>query len=250
MRKRISFHPIVALAILTLCPLFAGCDTTKADVGSTPAENAAPKTAPWEKEIQAFEEQDKKTPPPADVALFIGSSSFRLWSTLAQDFSEIPVINLGFGGSEISDGTRYAERIVLPYKPRIVVMFAGGNDLERGKTPAQVLEDFKAFIAKVRAGLPDVPIVYISINPTIRRWKDDDKTREANRLFAEYIHDKPHLAFIDSYSALLGPDGKPQSALLREDGLHLNKEGYKVWASIIKSPILKLYEDAKAKAAH
>jgi lysophospholipase L1-like esterase len=223
---------------------------TSTPVMSTPVvKEAASRSGRWEKDIQAFEDQDKKTPPPTDAALFIGGAGFRQWSTLAQDFSEIPVINRGFGGSEISESTRYVDRIVLPYKPRIVVMFAGGNDLENGKTPAQVQKDFKAFVAKVRTGLPEVPIVYISVNASLARWDNHDKIVEANRLIAEYTHDQPKLSFIDSYSAMLGPDGQPQQSLLRADGLHLNKAGYKAWAAIIKPPLLKLYEEAGPKTA-
>lgn len=237
----------LALGTALAVPLLAtgGCSRAVAD---EPAK-AAPQPAPFEKEIEAFEQQDKKAPPPADAVLFIGSSSFRRWSTLAHDFPEIPVINRGFGGSTIADSVRYVPRIVLPYKPRLIVMFAGGNDLDGGKTPAQVTKDFEAFVAAVRATLPAVPIAYISINPSIKRWKEDDKIRETNRLIADYMRTQPKLTFIESYSGMLGPDGKPQKALLIEDGLHLNSDGYKAWTAIIKAPILKLYEDVKTEAA-
>jgi hypothetical protein len=47
---------------------------------------AAEDFAKWEKEISAFEQQDRENPPPKNAIVFVGSSSIRLWSTLAEDF--------------------------------------------------------------------------------------------------------------------------------------------------------------------
>src|SRR3954462_2033114 len=113
------------------------------------------RTAPFEKEIEAFEAADKTNPPPKNAILFIGSSSIRMWKDLAKDFPEFQVINRGFGGSEISDSVHYADRIVLPYHPRQIIMYAGGNDIHGGKSPEQVFSDFKAFVGAVRKALPE-----------------------------------------------------------------------------------------------
>ncbi len=122
----------------------------------------------WEKDIRKFEAADKASPPPQGGVLFIGSSSIRMWVTLARDFPEHKVINRGFGGSQIADSVYYAERIVFPYKPRLIVMRAGGNDIAAGKTPDQVAADFRAFVEKVRAKLPETRICYMSLAPTRR----------------------------------------------------------------------------------
>jgi len=195
-------------------------------------------------EIAAYEAADQKSPPPSGAVLFIGSSSIRLWKTLAQDFPELKVINRGFGGSQIEDSVRYAPRIVLPYKPRMIVMYAGGNDLNAGKTPQQVARDFQAFVETVHAALPETRIAYISINPSVARWSQEERVLEANRLIAEYIreHDgkTAKLSYLDSHAKLLSPEGKPRPELLRPDGLHLNSDGYTLWAAILKPDILKL----------
>jgi lysophospholipase L1-like esterase len=201
--------------------------------------------APFANEINAFAEADKKQMPPSGAVLFLGSSSIRLWETLARDFPEIPVINRGFGGSLIQDSTRYAERIAIPYKPKMIVFFAGTNDLAQGnKSPQQVLEDYKAFVAKIHAALPETRIVYLSINPTVARWKQEAAVMEANYLIQKFTFENnskaQKLSFIDSHSQLLTPDGQPQPALLRADGLHLNAEGYKVWTSIVKPRVMAL----------
>lgn len=190
--------------------------------------------APFEKEIRAFEAADQKQAPPKDAVLFIGSSTIRFWTSLPKDFPELKVINRGFGGSQIADSVRYAERIAIPYHPSHIVMYAGDNDLAAGKTPQQVLADFQAFVEKIHASLPDVPITFISIKPSIARWKLVDKIKEANALVEQYAKTAQHVDFVDIFPALLGPDGKPRKELLRPDGLHMSPKGYAIVVSILK----------------
>jgi lysophospholipase L1-like esterase len=198
-----------------------------------PAQTA-PDNSKWEKDIAAFEASDKTNPPPRGALLFIGSSSIRLWKTLPADFPEHKVVNRGFGGSEIADSVRFAERIVFPYQPSAIVMYAGGNDINAGHSPAQVLADFKAFVAKVRAKLPDTPVAYISIAPNPARWAQVDRVREANRLIAEFAGADPKLRFIDTFPHMLGEDGKPKPDIFSEDRLHMNAKGYELWTSILR----------------
>lgn len=205
---------------------------------------AAPKAEPFAAQIAAFEEADRKNPPPKGAVLFIGSSSIRLWTTLARDFPEIPVINRGFGGSQIADSVRYASRIVVPYRPRLIVFYAGNNDLNAHKTPAQVLKDFQDFVKVVHAALPETRIAFISINPSVARWKQEAEELEANRLIAAYIREQDgktaKLSYLDSHAKLLSADGMPRPEMLRADGLHLNDQGYALWTQILKPQILKL----------
>ena len=191
--------------------------------------------APFEAEIRAFEAADAKQMPPAGAVLFVGSSSIRLWTTLAEDFPDHTVINRGFGGSRIPDSARYADRIVIPYKPKTIVLYAGDNDIAAGATPEQVLADFKVFVEKVHDALPETRIHFISIKASIARWALVDKIRAANRLVSAYAkeHSK-RLAYIDIFTPMLGNDGKPRAELLVEDGLHLTPAGYELWTSIVK----------------
>jgi len=196
-------------------------------------------------EMNAFLKEDQKRMPPAGAVLFMGSSSIRLWDALAQDFPEIPVINRGFGGSLIQDNTLYIDRIAVPYKPKVIVLFAGTNDLAYGnKSPQQVLQEFKDFVAKAHASLPDTRLVYISINPTVARWKQEAEVLKANHLIEEWIFANNSqtlkLNFINSHEELLSADGQPQADLERADGLHLNPKGYKVWIAIVKPRVLAL----------
>jgi lysophospholipase L1-like esterase len=157
-----------------------------------------------------------------------------MWTTLARDFPEQRVINRGFGGSQIEDCTYYAERIVIPYKPRLVVLRAGGNDIAAGKTPEQVRADFEAFAAKVRARLPGVRIAYMTINATPARWSAVQREQQANRLIRDWIAQGQNLDYIDTFAATQGGDGRPRADLFLKDGLHFNAEGYKILASLVR----------------
>ena len=198
-----------------------------------PAEPSPKPFAQWEKEIAAFEAADKTNPPPQGAILFVGSSSIRLWKTLARDFPGHKVINRGFGGSQITDSVHFAGRVVVPYQPRQIVLYAGGNDINEGKSPEQVFTDFKAFAATVREALPETRLTYISIAPNPARWAQVDKVRAANRLIAEYTRQHPKLGFIDMFSKMLGEDGQPLPDIYLADQLHMNAKGYELWKGII-----------------
>lgn len=188
----------------------------------------------FEKEIKAYEAADEKNAPPTGAILFTGASGIRLWKTLEQDFPDHQVINRGFGGCHMADVVYYADRIVIPYKPRMIVVQAGGNDLNAGKTPQQVLADFQALVTKVRAKLPYVRIAYLSSSPSPARWSQADKQLEMNRLVKDYIAAGKNLDYIELYDAFLNKDGKPREELFVADRLHHNAEGYKIRTAIVK----------------
>ena len=190
--------------------------------------------ARWEKEIAAFERADRTNPPPRNAVLFIGSSGIRRWNTLAQDFPEHRVINRGFGGSHIADSTHFAERIIFPYAPRLIVLRAGGNDLNAGKSPEQVFADFKAFVAMVRTKFPDMPIVYVGLNHTIARWKLREQEQALNTLIEDYARRTPRLKFIPTSAQYRGPDGQPRADLLANDQLHFSPAGYKILTGLVR----------------
>ena len=182
--------------------------------------------------IKAFEAADKKSPPAPGAVLFVGSSSVRIWKTLAADFPQYRVLNRGFGGSQIADCTTFADRIVIPYRPSAIILHAGANDLAAGKSAERVFADYKAFVAKVRE-LPETPIAFVSINPTPARWAQADKQQETNRLIHEYVAGKKGLAFIDIWDALLGTGRRPREDLHVRDHLHPNAAGYRIRKRII-----------------
>lgn len=224
--------PVLCVACLSLA-WFAPTPLPAQPAPSAVANNAAP----FEKEILAFEAADKTNPPPTGAMLFIGSSSIRLWTSLAEDFPKHRVINRGFGGSQIIDSVRYAKRIVLPYKPSLVVLYAGGNDINAGKTPEQVFADYRAFVKTVHEALPKTRIAYISIAPNPARWVQVDRVRAANSMIEAHTRTDDRLAFINVFPKMLGEDGQPRPEIYVADRLHMNPKGYELWRGIV-GPIL------------
>ena len=183
----------------------------------------------WEKEIDAFTELDKKSFPRKKGVLFIGSSSIRGWRTLPADFPDFRAVNRGFGGSHLEDVNFYADRIIFPYQPRLIVLYAGENDLVAGKSVENVFNDFKKFVSLVRLKLPETRILFISLKPSPERWEQTAKFKELNALIKAETEKDKRLLFVDVWSPMLDVDGQPKKNIFLGDKLHMNAEGYKIW---------------------
>jgi len=189
--------------------------------------------ARWEESIAAFEQADRTNPPPKNAILFTGSSSIRMWKTLAQDFPQYQVINRGFGGSQIADVNYFIERVVLRYEPRLIVLYCGGNDINAKKTAEAVFQDYRTFVETVGARLPNTRIAYISIAPNPARWSQIEQVKAANRMIEEHARGNPRLAFINVFPHMLGPDGQPKADIFLKDRLHMNEKGYAIWKDVV-----------------
>lgn len=215
--------------IATICfllPLAAFAD---------PAEDTK-RAAKWEKEITALEKKQQDSPPEKGGIVFAGSSTIRLWDT-AKAFPEWKPINSGFGGSEIRDVTHFADRIILKHEPRTIVFYAGDNDINSNRTPEQVLDDFKAFAETIRKKLPKTHIYFISIKPSILRWKQFDTQSKANDLVKSYCAKDERLTYIDVVKPMLGENGRPKGELLALDTLHLSAKGYEVFNEAVRKAV-------------
>jgi lysophospholipase L1-like esterase len=192
----------------------------------------------WKEAIDKFTQADAVTPPPHDAVLFIGSSSIVKWTSLAKDFPDVKVINRGFGGSELADSVAYLDRIAIPYHPRVVVVYAGDNDLNAGKSPEAVASNFAAFCAKIHAALPQTRIVFIGIKPSPSRWKIHEKMEQANALIAAQCAQDKRRVFVDVWKPMLDAKGEPRPELFQPDMLHMKPEGYAIWTPLV-APTLK-----------
>lgn len=197
------------------------------------AQETEKKTAPmadkWEKEIATMLAKDEKTPPPQEGIVFTGSSSIRLWD-LAKSFPNLPVVNRGFGGSQIHDATKYATKIVTPLKPKLVIFYSGDNDLKSNKTPEKAAADFAEFCAAVHKELPKTQIWFIAIKPCPSRWFLFETQKQANDLIRKQCEqDSQRLLYVDIVPAMLGSDGQPPPELFVKDMLHMSPAGYKIW---------------------
>ncbi len=192
----------------------------------------------WKDDIQKFIDSDKKTTPPQNAVLFVGSSSIRMWDT-KKFFPDIETINRGFGGSFVIDSLYYADQIILPYKPKTIVFYAGDNDTVCGKSSEMITADFQSLFYKVRQTLPETRFIYISIKPSVSRWNYWPQMMQTNKLIENFCKEQQNTYFVDVSKGLLDSDGKPRKDLLKDDGLHLNDKGYELWTSLVRPLIDK-----------
>lgn len=188
---------------------------------------------PWERTIEGFEARDRKSPPVPGNMVFLGSSSIVRWN-LTEAFPGAPVVNRGFGGSQISDSVLFAERILAAHQPRLVVFYAGDNDIGGGKSADRVREDFEKLVSIIHRRHPKTRIAFLAVKPSPARWKHMETQKKANAQIAEFIARDPRLQYIDVVTPMLNSDGQPRPELYAKDGLHLSEEGYKLWNDLVR----------------
>lgn len=191
----------------------------------------------FEENVRTYEEADKTDPPPAHAILLAGDSQFYRWKTLHEDLPDYTIVNRGIDSFQTSDLIYFADRLILRYSPRMIVLHVGGNDVNNGKTPDQILADFKTLVAKVRTKLPDVPIAFSSITPGPGRWEQAAQRKQTNSVIKSYVATQKGLLFIDLWDAMLTPDGQPREDLWVADRIHPNHEGYLIRVRIMR-PLL------------
>ncbi|MCB1126120.1 MAG: hypothetical protein KDM81_06475 [Verrucomicrobiae bacterium] len=193
-----------------------------------------PAAVRWEKDLAKFATADRENLPTQGGILFLGSSSIRKWDTLAEDFAGLPVLNRGFGGSQMSDAADLVEQLVFPYAPRQIVLYEGDNDLNNGKSHERVLSDFRTFVDRVRERLPGCRISIIAIKPSPKRWHLKETIYYTNRLLSEWAMVDPKLDFIDVVRPMLDENGEPRPELFVEDGVHMTPAGYAIWTQAVR----------------
>ncbi len=236
------YNPLMLNRLLTAlligCTL-AGC-ASRTNTPDLPT--VTPALGEWhEDEIEAFEQADARAMPEPGQVLFIGSSSVRMWETLAEDMAPAPVLNRGFGGSMTPEVLAVVDRIVFPYEPSVIVYYCGDNDLGTDNTDSEsAAAGFIQFAELVHERLPRTKIFYMSIKPSIARWDNWEAMTRANVLVARYCGKHVHAYYMDLASPLL-KNGKPDPDVFMDDGLHLNAEGYERWTKIVKPLVLEAW---------
>ena len=195
----------------------------------------------WEPDIAQLEANTALLNKHHERVLFVGSSSIRLWRTLADDMSPLTIIQHGFGGATINDVVHFSDRLINAFNPRAVVIFAGTNDITPRKVrPAtEMLAAYQRLVKNIRQDLPSAPIIFIAITPSPHRWSVWPQASETNRLLSDFINSQDNLYLVDTSSGLLNSGGKPEKSFYRLDGLHLSSKGYAVWAKRVKAELFK-----------
>lgn len=197
---------------------------------------------PFQNEIDAFKRQDSIQPPPKRPILFVGSSSFTKWKTINSDLPGYPILNRGFGGSRLTDVIYFAEETILKYNPKQIYIYCGENDLamDTSVTPIILLERYKMLHRMIREKLgKKIPIVFISIKPSIARWKLEKTFLESNELIKTYLSNDRHSSYVDVHQAMLDKNNEVLKDIFIEDKLHMNEKGYAIWIKIIAPTLAK-----------
>jgi len=194
---------------------------------------------PYWDDVQAIRRYDKIYAPPANPILFTGSSSIRLWTNLSDQFRGYTVLNRGIGGAVIADIDRYVEDLILPYKPKQVILYVGENDIISAPNGDSVFTAFRKLFLHIRSVLPDVPLAYISIKPSPSREQFLPIAIKANQLIKTFLSEQPSAGFIDIYPLMLDKQGQFRRELFRQDMLHMLPEGYSIWYKRVKPFLVK-----------
>jgi lysophospholipase L1-like esterase len=194
---------------------------------------------PFYKEIQAFKMRDKQNPPPKDAIVFVGSSSFAMWTDVQKYFPGYNVINRGFGGSTLKDAIEYEDDIIAPYHPKQVVIYSGENDIAANVKADEVVNRFTKLFKMIRRDLPEANVVYISIKPSPSRRAYIPVMVNANAMIKKFLAGQKNTTFVDVYSKMLDASGEPRPELFRSDSLHMKKAGYQIWKEELTPVLLK-----------
>ncbi len=166
--------------------------------------------------------------------VFYGSSSIRMWNNLGNDFGEFHPINLGFGGSTMAACVWFFDRIMVNLQPKGMILYAGDNDLGDGRHPEEVFIFFKQLMASIRKNYGNIPVGYISIKPSIRRFNIIEQIKFTNKIIAEEIERMNDATFfVNVYDQMLDDNKYPRRDLFEAEGLHINDKGYTLWKTII-----------------
>jgi lysophospholipase L1-like esterase len=194
-----------------------------------------PPVSPFAEEFSAFARGEARTPLPRDAVLFYGSSSIRLWHTLAEDFPGLPVVNHGFGGSTLAECVAEMERLVFPVQPKAVVLYAGENDLDQGASAERIEELFREFAERLDDRLGLIPLIFISIKPSPSRAWAFPKVRQANELVRTALAEWPNARFLDVFPLMIDAAGRVRHEYFTEDWLHMSRAGYLLWAAQVRA---------------
>lgn len=198
--------------------------------------NVIAQQKPFWNEIKAFKIQDSIQQPKDGMLLFIGSSSFRLWKTVKEDFHNENIVNHAFGGATLEDLIFWQNEVVLKYKPKKIFIYCGENDVASSAnvTPELVFNRYKTLHNTLRKQFPQTPIVFVSIKPSILRWAMKDRMMTANTLISNYLKSDKYSVFINIWDKML-ENGQPMKDIFIEDNLHMNAKGYAIWTKALFS---------------
>lgn len=191
-------------------------------------------TIPFEEEVKRISARIDSTGWSPGSTVFTGSSTIRMWKSLEETFPNETLINTGFGGSKASDLERHLFPLVIKFEPSRVFIYEGDNDLWAGVEVSAILTSLDNIVTRIHLVNPDIEIFLIGAKPSPSRWEKKDSYLIFNRMLKEYCQTKEQVQYVDTWKALTDTEGNARPELYIQDMLHLNQEGYVIWAGIFK----------------
>ncbi|MEP2281185.1 GDSL-type esterase/lipase family protein [Maribacter sp.] len=207
------------------------------NISSSGADSLEEPPAIWCNEIKRLKRRIAKLPTQENLIAFYGSSSVRLWVNMKRDLKPFNVVNLGFGGSTFAWCIHYFDEIFKEANPSKIVLYAGENDLNDGKTPQEVLSGCMELVGLIQNKYPGVELALISLKPSVEREALIPLIMETNLMLSKYFITELNAQYINVFAQMITTDNRPIPELYLSDGLHLNKQGYALWSTAIKKAL-------------
>ena len=216
MKQKINFKPLVLIILL-----FGFLSSNAQDPNR------------FKNSIDELNNKEYNFNPDKKLLLFTGSSSIKMWKNVPDYFPEYNVINNGFGGSHFSDLIFFYDKLITKQTPDILFIYEGDNDIASGKKPSKIIKQAKELVKQIKADLPQTKIIFIAPKPSIARWNLKKDYNKLNKKLAKLCKKQDNTEFADVWNIMLDENGNVYTDIFIEDGLHMNKKGYDLWAKVI-----------------
>jgi len=189
---------------------------------------------PFEKEVREISARLDSLGWSQGSTVFTGSSTIRMWKDVQSAFPDTPILNTGFGGSKASDLEKQLFPVVIRLEPSRVFIYEGDNDLWSDVPTADIMTSMDNIVSRLQLVNPTIEIFLIGAKPSPSRWDKKENYMIFNEMLKQYCQAKEGVNFVDTWKPLTDQDGNPRPELYIDDQLHLNEDGYKIWAEIFK----------------
>ena len=189
---------------------------------------------PFEKEVREISARLDSLGWSQGSTVFTGSSTIRMWKDVQSAFPDTPILNTGFGGSKASDLEKQLFPVVIRLEPSRVFIYEGDNDLWSDVPTADIMTSMDNIVSRLQLVNPTIEIFLIGAKPSPSRWDKKENYLIFNEMLKQYCEAKEGVNFVDTWKPLTDQDGNPRPELYIDDQLHLNEDGYKIWAEIFK----------------
>ncbi|ACU92009.1 lipolytic protein G-D-S-L family [Capnocytophaga ochracea DSM 7271] len=194
----------------------------------------------YQKDITNYQKENKRLKDLSCDVLFLGSSSINLWDTIYEDFAPLKLIRRSYGGATLRDMIYNYNTIAKGYTPKSILLYVE-NDLgnhKEGVNAVKCFDLFRIFIDKLKKDYPNTPLIVVSLKPSQHKADQLKDQLLVNALLEENATAQGY-TYVDITKVMYDEAGNLRTDIFKEDNLHMNAEGYKLWTAILKPLLIK-----------